>query len=66
MSIFCFSIALTKLDILDEFEEIKICISYSIEGKKLPSFPGKSKWKTIVEEDWGWAKRNVVEVGCDD
>ena len=27
-------IALTKLDVLDSFEEIKICIGYKLEGKK--------------------------------
>ena len=27
-------IALTKLDVLDELEEIKICIAYELDGKK--------------------------------
>ena len=28
-------IALTKLDVLDELDEIKICIAYELNGKKL-------------------------------
>lgn len=32
-------IALTKLDVLDEFEEIKLCTSYKYDGKTLKSFP---------------------------
>jgi adenylosuccinate synthase len=33
------SIALTKLDVLDTFEEIKVCTGYKIDGKLLNSFP---------------------------
>lgn len=32
-------IALTKLDVLDEFDEIKICVGYSLNGKTVTSFP---------------------------
>ncbi len=32
-------IALTKLDVLDDFEEIKVCTSYTFNGKELKSFP---------------------------
>ncbi len=32
-------IALTKLDVLDEFDEIKICVGYTINGKTVTSFP---------------------------
>lgn len=32
-------IALTKLDVLDEFDEIKICVGYKKNGKVLKSFP---------------------------
>lgn len=33
------SLNITKLDVLDTFKEIKVGISYSIDGKKLNSFP---------------------------
>lgn len=32
-------IALTKLDVLDDFDEINICVAYSIDGKVTASFP---------------------------
>ncbi len=32
-------IALTKLDVLDELEEIKICIGYELKGKKIDYLP---------------------------
>lgn len=33
------SIAVTKLDVLDPFEEIKICIGYELDGKTLDQVP---------------------------
>jgi adenylosuccinate synthase len=32
-------IALTKLDVLDEFDEIPICVSYKVRGKSWGTFP---------------------------
>ncbi len=39
--IICFSICLTKLDILDNFDEVKIGVAYKLHGKELESMPGK-------------------------
>ena len=36
-----FSICLTKMDILDSFDEIKIGIAYRLDGKVLDSMPGQ-------------------------
>ena len=36
-------IALTKLDVLDELDEIKICIAYEINGKKFDYLPASSR-----------------------
>lgn len=51
-------IALTKLDVLDTFEELKVCIGYSINGKKLKSFPADLSDKTELELEYvtlkGW------------
>ncbi|MCX6137349.1 MAG: adenylosuccinate synthase [Ignavibacteriales bacterium] len=33
------SIALTKMDVLDHFEEIPVCVGYRRKGKKLAAFP---------------------------
>ncbi len=34
-------IALTKLDVLDHFEEIKVCVGYEIDGQRVDEFPTK-------------------------
>jgi adenylosuccinate synthase len=33
------SVALTKLDVLDALDEIKVCIGYEIDGKRVDTFP---------------------------
>tara|TARA_B100000427_G_scaffold328022_1_gene340156 strand:- start:2801 stop:4093 length:1293 start_codon:yes stop_codon:yes gene_type:complete len=51
-------IALTKLDVLDGLEEIKICISYEIDGKKIDYLPAslneQLKVKPIYKTFKGW------------
>jgi adenylosuccinate synthase len=50
-------IALTKLDILDTFEKIKVCTAYEIDGeivKNLPETAEQEKAKPIYEEFAGW------------
>lgn len=51
-------IALTKLDILDTFREIKICISYELDGKKLDHMPAsqaqQKRLKPVYETLEGW------------
>jgi adenylosuccinate synthase len=32
-------LAITKLDVLDEFPEIQIGVSYSLKGEKIKHFP---------------------------
>lgn len=36
---FVFSLCVTKLDILDVFDEIKVGVGYKLHGRKLPYFP---------------------------
>ena len=51
-------IALTKLDVLDELEEIKICIGYELNGKKIDYLPAASEdqfnIKPIYKSFPGW------------
>jgi len=51
-------IALTKLDVLDELEEIKICIAYEIDRKKIDYLPASTgdqlKIKPIYKTFKGW------------
>ncbi len=50
--------ALTKLDVLDGFDVLKICVGYDLNGVKLDYFPSDSaaqaKCKPIYEEMPGW------------
>tara|TARA_B100000700_G_C14999221_1_gene835448 strand:+ start:123 stop:1415 length:1293 start_codon:yes stop_codon:yes gene_type:complete len=51
-------VALTKLDVLDELDEIKMCIAYEINGKKTDYLPasldGQLKAKPIYKIFEGW------------
>ena len=42
-------IALTKLDVLDELEEIKICIGYELKGKKIDYLPAAVEDQLLVK-----------------
>jgi adenylosuccinate synthase len=59
------SMAITKLDILDELETIKICVGYQIEGKRYYHFPSLTedleKIDPIYEIMPGW-KRAINNV----
>lgn len=51
-------IALTKLDVLDSFEEIKICVGYKLNGKIIRYFPAseleQKKVQPLFESHKGW------------
>jgi len=51
-------IALTKLDVLDELEEIKMCIAYEIKGKKINYLPASTEEqaniKPVYKSYKGW------------
>lgn len=53
-------IALTKLDVLDGFEKLRICIGYELNGQKFDYFPASNglqeKIKPIYEEFDGWSE----------
>jgi adenylosuccinate synthase len=52
------SVALTKLDVLDALDEVKVCVGYEIDGKRIDTFPAVSsdlrKIKPIYETLEGW------------
>ncbi|NIM90813.1 MAG: adenylosuccinate synthase [Candidatus Aminicenantes bacterium] len=52
-------IALTKPDVLDELEEINLCVGYKYKGELLPSFPNESWVLEKVEPQYktikGWS-----------
>ncbi len=54
------TVAITKLDVLGGFDEIKVCVGYELNGKRLKSFPTDvkrlSKVNPIYENLPGWKK----------
>jgi len=42
-------LALTKLDVLDGFEEIKVCVAYKLNGKEIDYFPAGLTDQAAVE-----------------
>ncbi len=63
-------IALTKLDVLDELDEIKICVAYEINGKKIDYLPAavddQLKVKPIYKTYEGWRSSTVGIKNFDD
>ncbi|MDQ0390819.1 adenylosuccinate synthase [Labrys monachus] len=51
-------IALTKLDILDGFETIKVCVGYELDGRRIDYLPAsqtaQARVKPIYEDIEGW------------
>lgn len=54
----CQSISLTRLDVLDEFELLKVCVAYNVNGRRVESFPSSrlalEAAEPIYEELPGW------------
>jgi adenylosuccinate synthase len=53
-------IALTKLDVLDGFSEIKVCVGYTLDGERLNRLPACAHAQARVEPIWetfeGWSQ----------
>lgn len=53
-------IALTKLDVLDGFKEVKVCVGYDNDGERIERFPagqtGQARVKPIYETFEGWSQ----------
>jgi len=53
-------IALTKLDVLDGFEEVQVCTGYRLGDKTLDHFPAHAADQALVEPVWetmpGWSE----------
>ena len=62
-------LALTKLDILDGFETIKICTGYWLDGHVLENYPDRSELLANVEpiyetiDGWGSVLNDTREPG---
>jgi len=58
-------IAVTKLDVLDDFDELKLCIGYEYNGKRLKTFPtdvqSLEHITPVYESFKGW-KRSISDI----
>jgi len=56
-------LALTKLDILDGFDEIKVCVGYRLDGREIDYLPGgehaQMKVEPIYETVAGWREKTA-------
>ncbi len=54
-------IALTKIDVLDDFKNLYICVAYKLNGKKIDYLPSslqeQTKIKPVYKRFDGWLKR---------
>ena len=56
-------LAITKLDVLDEMDEIKVCVAYEIEGERCEDFPTNARQfarcQPIYETMPGWKQSTI-------
>ncbi len=56
-------LALTKLDILDGFDEIKVCVGYKLDGKEIDYLPAsehaQARVEPIYETIGGWKEKTA-------
>lgn len=54
-------VALMKLDVLDGFEEVKVCVAYEVEGKEIDYVPYDLEEATPVYQSFpGWSKTQGI------
>jgi adenylosuccinate synthase len=62
-------VAITKLDVLDAFDTVKVCVAYEADGQRIERFPDDQsllhKVRPVYEElpGWGTDLSGVTEVG---
>lgn len=63
-------IALTKLDVLDTFDEVRVCVGYTIDGQKVANYPDTVEGLGRVSPVWevlpGWKTSTVGVTSFDD
>jgi len=64
------SLALTKLDVLDTMAEIKVCVGYEINGRRVDTFPAVAndlqQIKPVYETLPGWESETLGVTSFDE
>ena len=51
-------VALTKLDVLDGFDEVRVCVAYEVDGRRLAGYPDRAevlaRVRPVYETVTGW------------
>jgi adenylosuccinate synthase len=63
-------LVVTKLDVLDQFEEIRVLVAYSCDGRTLAEFPTSSRILSRCRPEWrafpGWKSSTAAARRWDD
>jgi adenylosuccinate synthase len=63
-------LCVTKLDVLDDLEEIRLCVGYEIDGKPIPGLPLLAEkfadCRPVYEDMAGWQQSTVGMTDYDD
>jgi len=63
-------LAITKMDVMDDFDAIQVCVAYEIDGRRIDQFPSQisalEKVKPIYETLPGWKSPTVGVTEWDD
>ena len=61
---------ITRLDILDGRDSVKVCVAYELDGERVADFPGNAaileRCKPIYEEIPGWDSPTAGVTSLDD
>ncbi|MDX1809108.1 MAG: adenylosuccinate synthase [Sulfurospirillaceae bacterium] len=58
----CDQLALMKLDVLDGFDKIKVCVAYEVDGKRLETLPQSLENITPIYEEFdGWEQARGIK-----
>jgi len=64
------SLVVTKLDVLDGLSEIKVCVAYELEGRRISGFPASTqqigRCRPVYETVPGWAGKAAEAGSWDD
>ena len=59
-----YAVAITKLDVLDEVEEIRVCVSYRLDGREIADVPALAddvaRVKPVFETLPGWREKTTA------
>ncbi len=62
------SLIITKLDVLDELDEIPVCVAYEVDGKKMTQMPASTRGMEAIKPifarlpGWKQSTRGITRI----